>query len=480
MARIISPALAAGNAYARGSGVEVGVGIGASDPNQIVPGSIAEAKAPPSTALVNKEVDVAAPPAVTASLLRGRAQAKANSACTTGTDLSYGLGYAADLGLLNDTVKTAGTAPDRTVSQSLSHTFLVPQDGAQSPIRTFGLASETRQTIAPVTLFKGTPAEFTLELAGEWVLKAVADGKSGKITYGPGDVSPDTPLLRIIRPGTPSPTVTEILTSQALFGPGGFEIPGLPLVHVTIGTPPRAIGGDTTSKPTETATLAAAAVDVVRVTLVQPDPETLTAADIRIGHMEVATAVPAGGITCGIQLTKNTDKDIVGAGDTFNWTIKVTNPNDCVLTKLKVVDTITATPGVVWTVGSSTPAADQKSNSGLTWNDVGPLNPGQSKDLTIGVTVDKNTGAGKFLDEVLATGVCGPAAGTAGAEAAIGVPLEARVSLNLPEVTAVLGGNLLPRELPRTGGLLAVLPALALTGGGMFLMQTNRRKRRKP
>src|SRR3989441_456942 len=33
MARIISPALAAGNAYGRGSGLEVGLAIGKSDPN---------------------------------------------------------------------------------------------------------------------------------------------------------------------------------------------------------------------------------------------------------------------------------------------------------------------------------------------------------------------------------------------------------------------------------------------------------------
>jgi hypothetical protein len=87
-----------------------------------------------------------------------------------------------------------------------------------------------------------------------------------------------------------------------------------------------------------------------------------------------------------------------------------------------------------------------------------------------------NSGGGKFLDEAVATGVCGPAAGTAGADAAVGVPLEARVSLNLPEVNAALGA-LLPRELPRTGGVLAVVPALALTGGGLALRRSNRRKR---
>ena len=479
MARIINPALAAGNAYARGSGLEVGLGIGQSEPNQIVPGSIAEAKAPPSTALIEKQVpNVSVPPLLSADLLKGQAQAKANSACTTGTDLSYGLGYAANLALINTTVASAASSPDRAVSQSRSHTFLVPQEGAPSPIRKFGLASETRQTIAPVTLFKGTPNEFTLEFAGEWVLRTVADGKTGKVFYGPGEVSPNTPLLRIIRPPTSpggNPQVQEILSTQELLGDGGLSIDGLPLVKVSIGTPPRMIGGADNSKPIETGTFAAAAVDVVRVTLLSTGDASLTAADVRVGHMENATAVPEGGIECGIQMSKNTDKPKVGRGETFTWTINVTNPNDCVLTQLKVVDTITADPGIVWTVDSASPTASQMSSGNVTWNDIGPLNPGQSKDLKITLTVGADSAGGLFHDLAKATGVCGPAQGTAGAEAAVGVPLESSVTLDLPEVSVALGA-LLPRELPRTGGLFTLLPALALTGGGLVLRAARRRK----
>jgi hypothetical protein len=471
MARIINPALAAGNAYARGSGLEVGLGIKESAPNQIVPGSIAEAKAPPSTGLISEQVpNVSVPPLVSADLLRGQAQAKANSACTTGTDLSYGLGYAANLGLVNSTVRSAAATPDRAVSQSRSHTFLVPQEGAPSPIRKFGLASETRQTIAPVTLFAGTGNEITLEFAGEWVLRTVADGKVGKVFYGPGDVTPDTPLLRILRPGEEN----RILSTQDVFGAAGLTIDVSPLLKVSIGAPPRMIGGADNSKPVETGTFAAAAVDVVRVTLLDVSGS-LTAADVRIGHMENATAVPEGGIECGIQMSKNTDKPKVGRGETFTWTINVTHPNDCVLTELMVLDTITADPGITWTVDSATPTASKMSSGNVTWNDIGPLKPGQSKDLKITLTVGSDSGGGLFHDLAKASGVCGPAEGTAGAEAAVRVPLEASVSLDLPEVNAALG-VLLPRELPRTGGLFTLLPALALTGLGLMLRAARRRK----
>jgi hypothetical protein len=479
MARIVAPALAAGNAYARGSGLEAGVAIDQSGQNQIIPGNVAEAKAPPSTKLMTTQVpSVNAGGVATADLLRGQAQALANAACTTGADLSYGLGYAANLGLINGpdnpTVSTAATPPDRAASQSRSHTFLVPQEGTSTPIRKFGLASETRETIAPITFFKGQPQQFTLEFAGEWVLRSTADGKTGKVFYGPGTVSPDTPILRILdKAGNPMPGI-EPITTQKLFGPNGLtlEVPN-GAAKLTVGGPPRMIGGASDSKPVETATLAAAAVDVVSVQLLNTGGARL--ADVRVGHMENATAVPAGGIECGIGLVKNTDKEVVGPGDVFNWTITVSNPNDCVLQKVKLVDTITATPGIIWTTGSSNPVADEKANGGLTWNDVGPLNPGQSKDLTIHMSVSPNSGGGKFLDEAVATGVCGPAAGSA--DAAVGVPLEARVSLNLPGVLLVRGAAQLPRELPRTGGVLTLVPALALTGGGLALRRANRRKR---
>ncbi|HVW31329.1 MAG TPA: hypothetical protein VHL53_02215, partial [Acidimicrobiia bacterium] len=467
------------NAYGRGSGLEVGVAIDQSGQNQVIPGSVAEAKAPPSTKLVTTEVGpVNADPLVGARLLRGQAQSLANAACTTGADLSYGLGYAAGLGLVGTpttpTVSTTADTPDRDVSQSRSHTFLVPQSGTSTPIRKFGLASETRETIAPVTFFKGTPQQFTLEFAGEWVLRSTSDGKTGSVFYGPGNVTPETPLLRILdKNGALMSGVPEI-TTQTLFGPNGLSINLPGLANISIGGPPRMIGGAAESKPVETATLTAASVDVVSVQLL--DQAGARLADVRIGHLENATAVPAGGIECGIGLVKKSDKDVVAPGDSFNWTVTVSNPNDCVLQKLKVVDTITG-GGVLYTVDNSTPSADSSSTSGLTWNDVGPLNPGQSKDLLIHVTVLPKSPGGKFLDEAVATGVCGPAAGTAGAEAAAGVPLEARVSLNLPEVNAALGA-LLPRELPRTGGVLAVLPALALTGGGLVLRRSKRRKGR--
>jgi len=478
MSRIFAPALGAGAGYGRGSGLEIGAVVTSSGQNQVVLADLAEAKAPPSTALISHEVGpVTVDPAAAASLLRGQAQSRAAAACTTGIDLSYGLGYAANVGLLGSpslqtpVISTTAADPARTVSQSVSRTHLVPQAGATGPIATFGLESETRETIAPVTFFKGQPQQFTIEFAGEWVLRATADGKKGSVFYGPGTVSPETPLLRIL---DKDGKVTQQLLSQDIFGKAGLQIDLPNVAEISIGEDPRAIAGSADSKPTETATLASGAVDVVRVRLLNSDSTRL--ADVRVGHMEAATAVPAGGITCGIGLVKTSDKDIVTAGDKFTWTVSVSNPNDCVLTNLKLVDTITTTAGIVYSIISTEPKADSTNPTSITWNELGPLQKGQSKDLKIAVQVSPNSTAGRFTDDALATGTCGPAAGEAGA--GVSVPLSARVSLNLPEVLVVKGAKGLKGELPRTGGLVAALPAAVLLGVGLGLRGITRRRRR--
>lgn len=466
MSRVVSPQLGAGAGFGRGSGLELGIAQTASGDPQITLADKAEALSPPSTDLISHEVGpVDVDPLIAARLLRGQAQSRAAAACTTGVDLSYGQGLASNIGLVQTgsgpLLATVQENPERGVSQSTSRTFLVPQSGSTpGPIAKFGLASEVRQTIAPVALGDA----LSLEFLGEWVLRATADGKSGSVHYGPGDVSPATPVVRILN----GSDMTEVLL-QDILGPTGFQliIPGV--AEISIGEDPRAIGGNVDSQPTETATAASAAVDVVRVKLL--DGGETRVADLRIGHMEVATAVPAGGIECGIGLLKKVDRDTVKVGEDFVWTVTVTNPNDCVLTSVKVVDTISTTDGVLYSIVSSTPQASSTTEKSLTWNDVGPIQPGATKDLLINMKVSPDSKGGRFTDDAVATGVCGPAAGQA--NAGTGVPLEARVSLNLPEVIQVVQAL---AELPRTGGLFTALPALLLTSLGLGLRVLRRRK----
>ncbi|HEV7862202.1 MAG TPA: hypothetical protein VGR20_05855, partial [Acidimicrobiia bacterium] len=190
--RLVTPKLAANAGRGRGTGLELGIG---SDPVPLI-GRLSEAAAPPSTKLVEHVVGpLGVPGIITADLLRSQAQSRsADNACVLGRDQAYGLGSVLNLNVLNGLLATVASPPRREVSQSSSTTRIV---AGTVPGR-LGLRSETRQTIAPVTFFRGLPGQFTVEVLGEWALRATADGLKGAITYGPLAASPETPVLRVL------------------------------------------------------------------------------------------------------------------------------------------------------------------------------------------------------------------------------------------------------------------------------------------
>ena len=395
--------------FARGSGLEIGLGTTVSqdvNANQLLLAQRALASAPPSTGPVTREVGpIKIDPAAYVSLVRGQAQARwnADSTCVVGEDISNGLGYAANAQLLNLGAPSAGNAeftgpavstdaanPDRRVSQTRSVTRLVPQtDAAGNKVGdNFGLMTETRMTIAPITLLKNTPTPLTIELLGEWVLRSVATGIPGQayVTYSPGTVNPQTPVLSLIQGGV----VNTLLSTQDLLGPTGLVVPLPGIGELAIGEDPRAIGGDANSTPTVggDGTVASAAVDVVRLKLLDAVATTLGVLDLRVGHMESRAQVPAGGIKCNVPVSKTADKQTVAAGETFTYTINVTNPfADCDLTNVRVVDKISGDQGVRWSVTGTNPAASSTSDNEVVWNDIGPIGPKQTKSVSITVAV---------------------------------------------------------------------------------------------
>ena len=478
-------------AFGRGSGLEIGVGTTISqdvNANQLLLAQRALASAPPSTNRIRNEVGpIVIDPAAYASLVRGEAQVRwdGDNTCSLGEPISLGLGYAADAQLLNlggaapatgpfpgPLAATDAPTPERSVSQSTSITRLVPQTDAQGNKigDNFGLMTETRMTIAPITLLENTPTPITIELLGEWVLRSVATGIPGQsyVTYGPGTVTPDTPVLRILQGLVPS----NILSLQDLLGNQGLpiEVPGL--VSIVLGEDPRAIGGDANSSATQggDGTVASGAVDAVRVQLLDAAAGLvpgLSALDLRIGHMEAHAQVPAGGIRCNIPISKTADKTTVNAGDTFTYTINVTNPfADCDLTNVRLVDTITTTAGVRYNITGTNPQASSTANNQIIFNDIGPIAPRQTRTVTITVAVPANSAAGQFTNNAAATGSC--ATGSAQGGARITVPISGDTTVVVPNVS---GGRELPATgvdvLPRTGPSSAG-PAMALAGLGLL------------
>jgi hypothetical protein len=391
--------------YARASGVEVGLGTTADDPttpddeglDQVIVAGKAEQDALCSAASadlkcpaagknptedITNEIAVPADPIAYASAAAGTAHARGNDSllvpayCVLGDDLARGTAHVADAQLLDaagtDTAspKLDGAVlalddqdPDRSVSNSVSHEKLVPTGLPDN----FGLMSEVRQTIAPVTLLAADDNDpttavrtVTIEVAGQWVLRAVAKGSPGgaSVFYGPGNVSPETPILKIIDSASdPADPATTVLDFQTLFGPTGFtdiDIPGL--LTIAIGEDPRAIAKpgvepDPDSKPvidTANGTSASAAVDVVRITALDQSASGLLGGDIRIGHMEVSTQVPEGGVNCPIPVTKTADPDHLAItsspastdANTSDIAITVHNVYDCDMTNTVLVDHI--------------------------------------------------------------------------------------------------------------------------------------------
>ncbi len=538
----IHPAQGGNESFGRGSGVEVGVNQAAPnnpDANQVkLGGGAAEAAAAPpvQTELVTKELlKQTINPLAFASVLRGQAQATFNERFVMpmlGSPLGFGLGYADDVQLLNagpapapgtevlpapvlatdTTAIQGGEGPARTTSQSNSVTYLVNNgDG------TCGLASETHITVSPVRLNIPPDAnplnDVTIEILGEFVLRAVASGKpgGGKLEYMPtgANVSPSSPILRIIQ----NNAVTNVLTTQQLFGNTGLVLPDAlaPLISVAVGEDPRAIAAPGTnpnagSQPTITDTLVSGAVDVARVRLVQPSAPNagLNALDLRLAHMETKVEVPAGGINCQIPVEKTASPNPARAGDEVTFAIRIPSdaealrPFPCDLTNIRVTDTVSVESGnpVFTVVGGTAPNGTQGVVSGntVTFDNIGDYKVGDPPLIVnVVIRLANNSRDGRILDTVRVDAT--PANCRAGNETVGRVLGGARffganAGLTGTGVTGSGGGGLTgtftlsgpdvggPAALPRTGPVTdsttGLFLGLAAAAGGMLLRRTRR------
>jgi hypothetical protein len=408
--------------------------------------------------------------------LEGRAQARYDAnTCILGADMSYGQGDAADLQLLGGPLSSLtdallGTDPgdqDPGAVRSSTRTRLVPQTNEAGAVigDKVALMTEVKQTLAPIVLFQGIPgAEITIELLGEWTMRVVATGIEGQayVQYMPGTAG-NTPVLSITQSlPVVGPVVDSVLltlnqllgvddiVTGLLGGEGGLL--GLGLIDLELNPDPTIVeSADGTS--------AKASVDVVKLALL-PTAEGilggltnslipgLELADVRVGHMEAAATVPAGGIQCpDINVAKAANPDPVNAGSDFVYTIDVNNPYDCTLTDVKVVDTIeVSNPKIKYTIKGQEPAASSVSGDSkvLTWNDIGPIDPKGSKQLKITVNVDKDSPAGNFIDTAAVTANCGLDTAQGGAK--INLALNGGVKVLVPKVQPQVAA-----PLPRTG-----------------------------
>lgn len=505
VSRRIQPPLENKFSYAKGTGLEVGVAQTSDTDNQLILAGKAEQDAPPDNdAPAIEEIAVDGDPLAYASVVRGEAIANAQDnglipeVCVLGDDISRGKAHAADVQLidtggdeaaegldsalvtLDDVEGPAGS--DRNVSQSTSRTRLVPTGQPNN----FGLMSEVRQTIAPITLLQATqdpeaPRLITIELLGEWVLRVVTTGSPGGATvhYGPGEASPQTNILRIIDSEAAEPL---LLTFQDLLGETGLQLPAelAPVIDVSLAEDPRAIAApgtapDPESQPALAAdgTSAAAAVDVLRVRLLDG---TLT--DLRVGHMEVTAEVPAGGVNCPIPVTKTADPRSITLGTENNQseiTITVHNDFDCDLEGVVLTDRIRqleGDPDFSLTAAEPTPDSPSLPTGNLTTADVvwslGDIPRGEERSVSL--TLQTATKGGIIRDIAEATGTLANCVGQDVAGLAI-------AGLNLSGLSNPVD-IAIPLAVTGAAGFPTAAAGAALSAGALALAAMLRRRRR--
>ncbi|MDQ2826744.1 MAG: hypothetical protein M3Y04_07280 [Actinomycetota bacterium] len=489
------------NAIGRGTGLEVGLVNANPQPttlNQVLLSAVATATAPPPSGPVTREVPLNVNPVAFASLLRGQAAATYDPTfCPIGKPLTYGLGYASNLQLLNtgtgSNAQTGFTAPavgtaisasgtPRGASQSRTVTYMVANgDGS------FGVASETRQTVAPISLLANQTlgTAVTVEIAGEFGLRTVATGKPG----GSSVSFVGNPVLTVTSTvlGIPT-TLVGPVSLESLLGQNGvgITIPGI--ATVGLGTPPRALNGALNTKPALAAngTSASGAVDTVRLALLNTPG--LGVLDLALGHMEGAVSVPAGGIRCDIPVTKVATSNPVSIGSDFAFQISIPSNAaqfatlfNCDLTNISAVDVVDKVSGNPTIQFLSADHGGVVSGNRITFANVGNyVLGGPPIVLTINARIPSSSGAGALRDTVNVNAALGNCRGGATGEDIIngtanvngtatisgiarlaGSAITGSFTLNGPNVgSGAVGG-----ELAATGG-----NAWPLVTGGSFLL----------
>jgi hypothetical protein len=487
--------------YGRGSGLELGLGTTVPptgpDPNQLVLAGLAEASAAPpnpATQPVTKQITVPAAPLVYAGVLSGSAAANFDpNVCVIGQPLSYGDGFASDVRLIDTTGSSTNPPPSPLLSsqgnaRSTSFTFLTPNgDG------TWGVASETLQTVAPVQIGTTTAGLFTgvkITIAGPFGFLAVATGHPGtsKVT------TLGNPLITFQQYAAGVVTMTQQLKLSDVIGTNGIDIPLPMLGDIAIGEPARALVApagtpDPTKKPVIAAdgTSASGAEDLIRVLL---NPGGSVLADARIAHVEAVATVPAGGLSCTIPVSKVANPMSVTAGQDFDWLITIPSmplPWACDLVNISAIDNVTTFSGSPqWQLVSADHNGVINGNT-VTWSNLGSYHPGSPPIvLDIHGHVPSTSGAGVILNTVNVSASLGNCTGGAAGQALTGfaTAITGQAVLQAINGAAITGTanvqgpgvQVAPAALPRTGGHNPWLPwvAAGLIGSAIGLRRYRR------
>ena len=482
------------NAYGRAAGVALNLGQGSASVPQVQLTQAETVSPPPNQVKTSRILNLPLAPVATVDVQPNIATSNTKSVndfCVLGAGhpISAGQATIANAEVLPLTSSMAVLAVNGTV-QNNSLEELAPNNSGN-----LGLSSATLLHTANIQLFKGIPgATISIKVINPLVLQAFAGGDSSSfVTYGSGDKQKD--VLSITAGGQ-----TATLTAEQLLGGNGLTIDVDGLLRVQIGGKPTvSVSNNKVSatadlisvqvislNPTNTASslggpLAPLLNPILTPVLSALDPITQqldnlltslgikTGVDLRVGHFEANSEVPAGGIQCNIPVSKTPSSQTVTAGNPFTVTLTADNPYDCTLTNVKFEDKIQSQSGdVKWNVTNTAPKADSSStNSDLTFSGLPDIKPGGHQDVVVTFKVPEDSPSGTLEDTAIVTGTCanGNGPGTAN------IHLNGTVTLHGPTINGITPHHVtLPNTgsspwLPIGGGLLAA------TGLGLVVLR---------
>jgi hypothetical protein len=510
------------NAFARAAAAELGVATNptcTTDTNQVKVPTLADAMSPPLRPLVSKSAaNIPASPVINADVLEASNSAIYDpNVCPIGQPMAYGEAKAAGIDLLKGqalTVSTAGSA-NTGIAQSQTYSYLVA-----NPDGTFGVASQTTEVIAPITISLTNMASIEVAIGAAGTnapvtLIAHSDGQG----HSSVTLSNDDPTISVTlnAAGQKVPLVPpQIGSLKKLLGQGGLKIDLSNLTTLLSSTSPSVVAPvlqllstlgaktitDLVSKlltglgisgvitiagpvyPTQGHPLTSTSNQTVSggwdliaidppIQIGLPGALVIKLAGLNVGHMEAGSYLQQA-FTCSIPVNKTANPMTVQAGNQFTWNISI--PTDahsldamaCKLTHVKAIDKIGVFQGSpkfkVESVsnGGSYDAATQT----ITWTDLGDYTPGSPPiGLTITVSVPSDSPGGILQDIVnVSSGVGGCTGGATHNAGLVGnlgnTTLTGMFTLNAPTVTTTAA------LLAHTGGGTN----LAWLGGGLLVL----------
>ncbi|MDP9182862.1 MAG: DUF11 domain-containing protein, partial [Actinomycetota bacterium] len=315
-----------------------------------------------ATGVHDELLSVPAAPALTATVTSADAHSRwnADESCVLGGPISNSLSKVADAVVLPASPLTVALTNDADPTGAVVSNTIVGLVKQPASAANYAVRSISSTQITSLSLLAGA---IQVEVVTAPRVVATATGVPGTST-----VALTQPVLVING---------QTLVSGDQLSP--INIPGAPVVTLTVGTLTKNIAADGTSATGSGNLLHLTVLGVAGVG---------TLLDLTIGDVTATAKAPAGGVNCSTGPTddplrearKDTSATTVNAGKSFDYTITVPNRGTSPLTNVTVKDTVSGSPSLILVKAVPSPT----SQSGNVYNfSLGTIAPNEVKTIVM-------------------------------------------------------------------------------------------------